>query len=807
MAYPDEYTRLFDYSGYQNANPTRPLPGVRVNQDLDDLERVTGEIITTLQGITRSDGEIANGSVGLDQLSAGVLVGLEPPSQWAAVTDYTTNSTVFYLAVLYRANVDHLSTASFDPTKWEELADFSSNSTMSVAAFGAVSGQDCRAAFLLAAAFANAFNGTAGCAMRVPSGNYLNVDSVPVTDRVMWFGDGDSSHIYTSSPTAHTFNVTGGAATMRDMAITATVNKSAGAAIKINDGAGGLFDNISIAGVDGVNGFYDGFEVDGGDFWYITNCRVNNVLRYGAHVYGSNDLGTIFNTTVDGDVTLAGLKVTAGGDVIVIGCNFVGPDRGIWLVGTSSASLMQISQVGCDHNRVGIEIDGGVGGTSATKNYFTDVQATSCVEEGVKITGTGLVDDIEFTNLKAHDNGTGGTASGVSISNAAAVNVTLRGASIAGNRGAGVDIAAGVNKVTITDSKIGPVGEWTANGYGVRIASGTSTEILIADSDLSGNTTANLSNLATGTDIRIVNVKGVNPVLTPAQITVDQNNYSPLGIMSAEVVRVSSDAARNITGIAAPAYGKHLLLTSISGFNITLVAGSGSSTTTNRFAFNRDVVIPPNTSVRIFYDTTQARWVTAGFIGNPPTQQILTGSGTYTTPAGCKAIRRRIRGGGGGGAGTGAGAGDGGNGVDTTFGTLTAGGGTAGLMSGIGGTGGTASGGTRNRPGGDGHSAAAGVVNLAGGNGGGEGGGRGGYGGSLAGRAGATKTGGGGGGAGGTVAVGPAAGGGEGGLAEDLIASPAATYSYVIGTGGAAGAGANAGGPGADGEGVIDEFY
>lgn len=130
MAYPQEYERLYDYAGYQNANPARPLPGTRVNLDLNDVQRAISEIIATLRGVTRSDGAIANGSVGLDQLSSGVLAGIEEPTQWAAATDYTTNSTVFYGTALYRANVDHTSDASFDAAKWDELVDFSTSLRM-----------------------------------------------------------------------------------------------------------------------------------------------------------------------------------------------------------------------------------------------------------------------------------------------------------------------------------------------------------------------------------------------------------------------------------------------------------------------------------------------------------------------------------------------------------------------------------------------------------------------------------------------------------------------------------------------------
>jgi hypothetical protein len=51
-------------------------------------------------------------------------------------------------------------------------------------------------------------------------------------------------------------------------------------------------------------------------------------------------------------------------------------------------------------------------------------------------------------------------------------------------------------------------------------------------------------------------------------------------------------------------------------------------------------------------------------------------------------------------------------------------------------------------------------------------------------------------------------GGGAGGYVEKLITSPAATYTYTVGTGGAGGAaGTLAGGNGAAGIIIVDEFY
>src|SRR5262245_8072642 len=86
------------------------------------------------------------------------------------------------------------------------------------------------------------------------------------------------------------------------------------------------------------------------------------------------------------------------------------------------------------------------------------------------------------------------------------------------------------------------------------------------------------------------------------------------------------------------------------------------------------------------------------------TRQVFTsGSGTYTTPANCRALNVRMVGGGGGGAASTTGAG--GTGGNTTFGALTA----------NGGSGGSAGGSAGGAPGG----ASGGDINVSGGQGGG----------------------------------------------------------------------------------------
>lgn len=178
----------------------------------------------------------------------------------------------------------------------------------------------------------------------------------------------------------------------------------------------------------------------------------------------------------------------------------------------------------------------------------------------------------------------------------------------------------------------------------------------------------------------------------------------------------------------------------------------------------------------------------------PAFTSITSGAGTYTVSSG--SVRIRIRGGGGGGGG-GVDTAVGGGGGDTRFGILLAGGGGGGpaRASIAGGFGGTATGATVNIVGGRGmigltDAVAAFTFGGAGGNGWLGGAGSFGTTGGVGVTAGSPNTGAGG---GGSVAAG---GGGAGAYFEHNFLSPSASYTYSVGVGGTAAAGAATGAAG-----------
>jgi hypothetical protein len=111
---------------------------------------------------------------------------------------------------------------------------------------------------------------------------------------------------------------------------------------------------------------------------------------------------------------------------------------------------------------------------------------------------------------------------------------------------------------------------------------------------------------ADGTTLTTANPSNV--VVSPAEITADQNDYS---LPTADVVRLSASAARNVTGFAAGSSGRALLLVNVGSFAITLKHQSTSSSAANRLVvpWAGDYVMDANGGAAlVIYDATTQRW-------------------------------------------------------------------------------------------------------------------------------------------------------------------------------------------------------
>jgi len=124
----------------------------------------------------------------------------------------------------------------------------------------------------------------------------------------------------------------------------------------------------------------------------------------------------------------------------------------------------------------------------------------------------------------------------------------------------------------------------------------------------SGTVSANVVSVAgrTGT-VTLAHSDVGNSPSTLTQFTAAQNNLS-LG--TGGIVRISSNAAVNITGFAATSGGDARMLSNVGSFEITLKHSDAASTAANRILCvgNADFVIAAGGSAVIYYDETASRW-------------------------------------------------------------------------------------------------------------------------------------------------------------------------------------------------------
>lgn len=72
MAEPTPYTRSYSFSDYQANNPSQPLPGPQVDNELENIGQSLGEAIAAVNDVRRADGALVNEIVTLDSLDPDV---------------------------------------------------------------------------------------------------------------------------------------------------------------------------------------------------------------------------------------------------------------------------------------------------------------------------------------------------------------------------------------------------------------------------------------------------------------------------------------------------------------------------------------------------------------------------------------------------------------------------------------------------------------------------------------------------------------------------------------------------------------
>lgn len=94
--------------------------------------------------------------------------------------------------------------------------------------------------------------------------------------------------------------------------------------------------------------------------------------------------------------------------------------------------------------------------------------------------------------------------------------------------------------------------------------------------------------------------------ISPTQLAANTNNWAPTGLSGASVIRFSTDARRNITGLTGGEDGREITLHNVGTFPAAFKYEDSNSTDVNRFAFGHTV--SGGHSIVLQYDATSERW-------------------------------------------------------------------------------------------------------------------------------------------------------------------------------------------------------
>lgn len=130
MPAPPLYQRQANFKNAQAINPSGQPDGTSMDNEFNAIKATLDAIEGRLPLIQRDDGQIANQSITIDQLSSSLSTGFTLKGPWAAGTQYNTGDGVISGLKFFRARIANLSTSLNSPTAdpiitWQQVADLS----------------------------------------------------------------------------------------------------------------------------------------------------------------------------------------------------------------------------------------------------------------------------------------------------------------------------------------------------------------------------------------------------------------------------------------------------------------------------------------------------------------------------------------------------------------------------------------------------------------------------------------------------------------------------------------------------------